>query len=49
MCHTCVSQGPGSGVVFAGKNKEPRDAKEEGVEGVDERVDDVQICEGEGG
>lgn len=34
--------------MAAGENKEPRDAKEEGVEGVDDRVDDVQICEREG-
>lgn len=36
-------------MVLNREDEKPRDAKDEGVEGVDDRVYDVQVCEGEGG
>lgn len=35
-------------MVLKREDEEPRDTKDEGIEGVDNRVDDVQVCEGEG-
>lgn len=34
-------------MVFASEDEEPRNAKEKGVEDVDDRVDDVQVREAE--
>lgn len=45
--YASASQGPAGG-IFTREDKEPRDSKEEGVESVDGRVDDVQVREGDG-
>lgn len=35
-------------MMFAREDKKPRDSKEEGVESVDDRVNNVQVREGDG-
>lgn len=47
VCLARAFHGSASDMVFASEDEEPRNAKEKGVEDVDDRVDDVQVREAE--